>query len=178
MPPGTALFCICGKLDDAFLFELRAQRIPDAGGGRYFGGKQMRGGNDGGKLFDQALTGATTGEVGTRRFRHGGPALLFEDDVYCVTLHDRSLRGTWRGAARAIPVVLLTCTSRNSTPKLTDIVAQSPWLVCVFAACRTCLACSRTSSCSKSRSLVRALCSCDLELPTEQPMIPAISLCS
>jgi len=67
---------------------------------------------------------------------------------------------------------------RNLTPELRPILAQSACPVCVFAIWRSFLACSRTSSCSKSRNRVRALCNCDLEFPTEHPMMSAISLCS
>jgi hypothetical protein len=65
-----------------------------------------------------------------------------------------------------------------SMTRIAPILAQPVCPVCVFAIWRSVLACSRTSSCSKSRKRVRALCNCDLELPTEHPMMSAISLCS
>ena len=91
------------------------------------------------------------------------------NSLHCIALHpaEKTLDGFPPRLFSAIQIHLLR-----------PILAQSACPVCVFAIWRSFLACSRTSSCSKSRNRVRALCNCDFELPTEHPMMSAISLCS
>src|SRR5882762_5932912 len=114
--------------------------------------------------------------MGARRFWHRHKTLSLEDHFHFFTLHGRLPRNTQlRKLLRLDPEYVRVCTVH---PGIVLIVAQSLFPVCVFAACRSCRACSRISSWSRSRNLVRALCNCDFEFPTEQPMMPAISLCS
>src|SRR5579864_4204323 len=75
----------------------------------------------------------------------------------------------------------------SATSESSSFARLSPfWPVCAgsstyFVACRAAQDFSAFSArfiLSRSRNFIRALCSCDLLFPIEQPTIAAISLCS
>src|SRR5579864_973647 len=74
-----------------------------------------------------------------------------------------------------------SATSESSSFARLFPFASLRWLSTYFVACRAAQDFSAFSArfiLSRSRNFIRALCSCDLLFPIEQPIIVAISLCS
>ena len=106
--------------------------------------------------------------------------LVFQNRFDFLTLHGTSLRDE-QPLGSSSHKLFIRATPRTwfvAAPRIESIVTQSELPPSALALWRSCLARSRASSCSSSRRRVRALCNCDFELPTEQPMMSAISLCS
>src|SRR3981189_1345239 len=98
MPPRRALTLSRNhrRLDNSFEFELSPEGKPHASGRFDIGGQFIRDGNNGREIGDKFLAIAATGHVRSGCFRQRRPTLLFRYDFHVLTLHDPSLRGSWR----------------------------------------------------------------------------------
>jgi hypothetical protein len=134
LPPGNISGASRGgHFDDAFLFELSAERNPDAGGRVEFRRQLPRRRNNVAQIRNQILASVAGSEVSAHSPWERRNPFLFEDELYFFTLHDQhSARRDAGEPSRQTSRKL--CGADSPAPRIGFIVAQSPGPVCVFAA--------------------------------------------
>jgi hypothetical protein len=85
-----------GRLDNSLEFKLSLEGNPHASGRLDFGGQFFRGRNNGREIGDKSLAMAAGGHVRLCCFRQRRQTFLLDYDFHVLTLHDPTLRGSWR----------------------------------------------------------------------------------